>query len=493
MLVRAGTRFGMSVPGLESPLHLIPSFAPVSKTSRLVALIAAVVAMASLMVVGGAQAADPSDASYLVTFAAGTSGADQEAAISAAGANDVSTVAPLRLHNITASDAAVTALRADSSVVRVESDRTRDVSATPSDPGFASQWSLSRIGWDQLFGVVNPVGNSTVAILDTGVDSMHEDLAGKVLPGTSIFDPFADGTNDPNGHGTEMAGIVAASADNGIGIAGVGYAGVNVMPVQVLNAQGTGQDSDIIQGIVYAADHGADVILMSFSTPGYSSALQDAVDYAWSKGAVLVAAAGNDASSVAHYPAGDHAVVGVGNTDQSDALDPSSNYGADVFMAAPGSGIYTTGLGNSYATISGTSASAAEVAGAAALIKAASPSSSNGTIVGRLARNADGVASDSATGNGRLNVERAAGDGSSAPVEPAGAAPVGDGGPFVGPYVIANKNLTINFAGTGGGSVTVSRTTPSGAATVCTSPPNPCIVAVDNNQTGTLSVSANSG
>ncbi|MFL5839949.1 MAG: S8 family serine peptidase [Thermoleophilaceae bacterium] len=101
------------------------------------------------------------------------------------------------------------------------------------------------MGCDQLFGSVNPAGNSTVAILDTGVDSMHEDLAGRVVPGTSILDPFADGTSDPNGHGTEMAGIVAASADNGIGIAEVGYAGVSVMPVTVLNANGTGQDSDI--------------------------------------------------------------------------------------------------------------------------------------------------------------------------------------------------------------------------------------------------------
>jgi hypothetical protein len=251
-------------------LHPHLSLSPLSKTSRLFALVATMAAIGSLLIVGGARAADPTDASYLVTFAAGTSSTEQESAITSAGATDVSSVDALRLHNVVASSAAVDALRGDSSVASVETDKLRNVSATLSDPGYASQWSLSKIGWDQLYGVVNPVGSATVAVLDTGVNSSHEDLAGKVVPGTSILDPFSDGTTDPNGHGTEMAGIVAAAADNGVGIAGVGYAGVNVMPVTVLNAGGYGQDSDIIQGVVWAADHGADVILMSFANTGFS-------------------------------------------------------------------------------------------------------------------------------------------------------------------------------------------------------------------------------
>src|SRR5207248_7913257 len=109
-------------------------------------------------------------------------------------------------------------------------------------------------------------------------------------------------------------------------------------------------------------------ILMSFSNPGFSQALQDAIDYAWSKGVVVVAAAGNDGTDVVNFPAGDRGVVGVANTDQSDTLAASSNYGQDVFMAAPGEGIYTTSTDGSYTTISGTSASAAEVAGAAGLM-----------------------------------------------------------------------------------------------------------------------------
>src|SRR4029079_19532695 len=131
------------------------------------------------------------------------------------------------------------------------------------------------------------------------------------------------------------ASIVAAAAGNGTGIAGVGYDGVRVMPVTVLGADGTGRDSDVIEGLVWAADHGADVALMAFSAPGYSAALQAAVDYAWSKGVVIVAATGNEGSSTPAFPAGDRGVVGVSSTNQSDQLAASSNYGDDTFLAAP--------------------------------------------------------------------------------------------------------------------------------------------------------------
>ena len=99
---------------------------------------------------------------------------------------------------------------------------------------------------------------------------------------------------DANGHGTALAGIAGATTGNGIGVAAVGYSGVRIMPVTVLAADGTGTDADIVAGVVWAADNGADVILMGFSNPGFSQALQDAADYAWSKGAVLVAATGNN-------------------------------------------------------------------------------------------------------------------------------------------------------------------------------------------------------
>jgi Subtilase family len=273
--------------------------------------------------------------------------------------------------------------------------------------------------------------------------------------------------------------------------------------VTVLGADGTGQDSDIIAGVVYAADHGANVILMAFSNPSYSTALQAAIDYAWSKGAVLVAATGNDASSAPSYPAGDRGVVGVSATDQNDALSSFSNYGTDTFIAAPGVGIETTNAGGGYGSIDGTSASAAEVAGAAALLRANDPSLPADVVIGRLARSADLAGTFDQTGNGRLNLGRAITNTSTEPVVPVGAP---GGGPFVGPYVIAARQLTLTFAGTGGGSVTI--TVPSGdtvnAPTSCggtgtfatsqtvsgTCSSN--ISLSNNSATGTISAAANS-
>ena len=118
---------------------------------------------------------------------------------------------------------------------------------------------------------------------------------------------------------------------------------------------------------------------MSFSNPGYSASLQAAIDYAWSQDIVVVAATGNDGSlRRAPIPAGDRGVIGVSNTDQTDALNASSNYGQDTFLAAPGTDILTTAAGGGYASITGTSASAAEVAAAAALLRANDSSATNG-------------------------------------------------------------------------------------------------------------------
>src|SRR5439155_15797565 len=414
---------------------------------RGVIALAAVLVAVGIGATGALAESAPTSARYLVTFASGVPQAQQAADIAAAGATDVSSISQLNIHTVDATDMAVAALSADPDVAHVEADQSRAAQATPSDPEYPNQWALSRIGWDQVFGSVSPIGSATVAVLDTGVDASHPDLAGQLVPGTSILDG-SGGTSDPNGHGTWMAGIVAAATDNAIGIAGIGYSGVRVMPVTVLGADGTGQDSDIISGVTYAADHGADVILMSFSNPGYSVALQSAIDYAWSKGAVVVAATGNGGSATATFPAGDRGVVGVSSTDFNDALDFSSNYGPDTFLAAPGDGIETTATGGGYTTISGTSAAAAEVAGAAALLKASSFAAANGGIVGRLARNADPAGTADQTGNGRLNLARAIGDISTDPIEPAGSPPAGGGGPLVGPYVAAAPAVAITFPAT---------------------------------------------
>src|SRR4051812_21329110 len=394
----------------------------------------------------------PGMTSLIVKLAAGLTSDQQATLIARDGGTETKAIAPLRLHVIEVDDADADATlanyRGDDQVVSAELDKTRAVGTTPGDFAYGNQWSLPKIGWDNLYGSVHALSTATVAVLDTGVDASHEDLQHQLAAGTSILDGSA-GTTDPNGHGTEMAGIVAAETDNTVGIAGVGYEGVKVMPVTVLGADGTGQDSDVISGVVYAVDHGADVILMSFSNGGFSPSLQDAIDYAWDSNVVVVAATGNGGASTPTFPAGDRGVVGVSNTDQDDALNTSSNYGDDTFLAAPGTDILTTTAGGGYASVTGTSAAAAIVAGAAGLMRATSIGASNGVIVSRLAKNADAAGTATQTGNGRLNLGRAALDTSSDSIEPAGAAPVGGGGPFVGPYTIAAG--TLNSATVDGG------------------------------------------
>ena len=365
-------------------------------------------------------------ASLIVRTVPGLTDSDVAAAIAAGGGTEVSSVPgtsaprrPGRRHNgsptrsrrtrpmLVCSRWIATAL--------VTPKRRRTIRAYP------DQWSLPQIGWDQAYGSTTISGVSTIAVLDTGVQSSDVPTG----PGWSAFG--GDPGIDPNGHGTWIASIAGATTDNGQGIAGVGFDGINIMPVQVLDATGTGQDSDIIAGLVWAADHGANVAVMAFSNPGYSTALQDAVNYAWAHGVVVVAAAGNDGGTSPNYPAGDSKVVGVGATDQSDALWIGSNSSAAVFITAPGVGIKADDTIADTVSVTGTSASAAIVAGAAAQLMAADPSASPGVIVGRLARNAD---PDGGVGNGRVNLARALGDTSTDAVVPTGAP---GGGPVVGP------------------------------------------------------------
>src|SRR5437867_1937050 len=350
-----------------------------------------------------------------------------------------------------AADAITKSLKGDAAVLRVEESLTRKWQGTPSDPYYANQWALPKVAWDQVYGNVSPQFLTNVAILDTGVDAAHPDLIGSIGSGTSIIDD-SNGVTDTNGHGTWLAGIVAARTNNLLGIAGVAFDHVQIMPVKVLDADGLGQDSDIIAGVVWAADNGASVILMAFSNPGFSQSLQDAIDYAWDKNVVLVAAAGNDGSNTPTFPAGDQGVMGVSATDQNDNLAPTSNYGGSVFMAAPGVSILGTYKDQSYVAWSGTSASAAMVAGSAALMRAVDPTLANGVVVNRIARTADPAGTQDQTGNGRVNIARALSDTSTDAIQPAGATPVGNGGPFVGPYKTATT-------GDGSGTLTVSPTT----------------------------------
>lgn len=230
----------------------------------------------------------------------------------------------------------------------------------PNDPYFDKQWALKKI---QLLLVTEGDPEVLIAILDTGIDQQHEDLAGKVVASVNFSgSPMA---SDLNGHGTHVAGIIAATTDNGIGGAGVAP-GCRLLNVKVADDNGMVWASSIAKGIVWAVDNGAKVINISLVVPSSSPALEQAIDYAWSKGVVVIAGAGNNIKSIPVYPAAYPKVIAVAAIDREGELWLKSNYGDWVDAYAPGVEIYSTLPGNNYGYQSGTSMATACVSAVAA-------------------------------------------------------------------------------------------------------------------------------
>ena len=235
----------------------------------------------------------------------------------------------------------------------------------PNDPGWNLQYGLVAIRAPQGWELSTGTSSVTIAILDSGVDLGHPDLAGKVAAG---YD-FVNSDNTPQddfGHGTHVAGIAAAQGNNGLGVAGVSW-GAQIMPVKVLNHFGSGSYANVAAGIVWAVDHGAQVINLSLGGALPSLTLESAVLYAYHKGALLVAASGNGGSAQVLYPARYPQVLAVGATNFTNQPASFSNYGPEVDVAAPGENIYSLGIGGTFIE-SGTSMSAPYVSGLAAIL-----------------------------------------------------------------------------------------------------------------------------
>jgi thermitase len=286
------------------------------------------------------------------------------------------------------------------------------------DPMFSQQWGLTRILAAQAWGIAAPQRTVYLAIIDTGVDANHPDLSQRVrrYSNGTVYGYNTQlnnaNTNDFHGHGTHCAGIAAAHTGNGVGIAGVASnAPVQVMPIKVLNDQGFGTMSDVARGIIWAADNGAHVLSLSLGGTAGTQQLADAVNYAWNRGCMVVAAAGNNGSNAPFYPAYYENALAVAASDPNDRLTNFSQYGAWVDIAAPGSDILSTLPGNRYEAWSGTSMACPHVAGAAALIWACAPSLTNQQLRLALENNADPVQpywfGGIGEGKGRLNLHRA--------------------------------------------------------------------------------------
>ncbi len=329
-------------------------------------------------------------------------------------------------------DAILTALSHDAIVQYVEADYYSHAFAFPNDPYFSNQWGLHNTAQaiqgktgasnDDIHAVdawnVTQGDGIKVAILDTGINQNHPDLASKIVL-QKIF--YTNSLEDNFGHGTHVAGIISAVTNNSQGVAGV-CPNCQLMIGRVLDDNGSGPTSNIATGVTWAADNGAKVINISAGDTVFVQALADAITYAWNKGVVITAAAGNSNTTQKFYPAAYPNVIAVAATDNNDTKASFSNYGSWVLVAAPGSNIFSTlpdhtynmqkmsTLNLNYDYLSGTSMASPFVAGAAALVWASPYGTSNTAVVQRLENTADKI---TGTGTywkyGRINVANAVG------------------------------------------------------------------------------------
>jgi subtilisin family serine protease len=314
-------------------------------------------------------------------------------------------------------------LAQQSAVEYVEPNRIRHATlAAPNDSSFNSQWALQTIRAVQAWALIPnryfsastvPAGRIRVAVIDTGVDCTHPDF--RNAGGTSADSALGGQINfslsvayvqttiagaacpwmDDQGHGTHTAGIVAAATQNGTGVSSLGYP-LELLIYKVLDDTGTGDDVTIANAMIRAIDSGARVISLSLGGDGYSQTLQDAVNYAWQRNVLVVAAAGNANTNTLNFPAGANHAIGVAASDQSNNRAPFSNFGSYVSIAAPGVNIISTyptyavatGLTN-YALLSGTSMATPQVAALAGLLAGSTPNALMGAVAQRIQTSAN--------------------------------------------------------------------------------------------------------
>jgi subtilisin family serine protease len=302
------------------------------------------------------------------------------------------------------SDAIIASLRSTGLFGYVERDFYAHTGAAPNDPSYASQWYLPVIQAPQAWDLTTGSPSVVVAVIDSGADPNHPDLAGKLVPGWSFLKGSAD-TSDVLGHGTAVAGTLAAASNNDVGISGVSWTSM-ILPVAVVDSSDFATYSNIAAAIRYAADNGARIINISLGGSNASAALQSAVDYAWSKGATIFAAAMNASSNTPYYPAACNHVVAVSATDSSDQLAAFSNYGGWITVAAPGAGILAPMAGGGYGYWYGTSFATPVAAGIAALALASNPGLANSALVDAVKLGVDDLGAagfDNYFGWGRVN------------------------------------------------------------------------------------------
>ncbi|HSE96301.1 MAG TPA: S8 family serine peptidase, partial [Methylomirabilota bacterium] len=381
---------------------------------RLTVLVIALVAGATVSLRAGAD--PPPDAGpafvadeLLVGFHAGLSESDEEAVYAKHAAVKLEKLRNLPVHRIRLPAGALEAieqkLKRDPAVKFVERNLVLPPDLASNDPYFSSQYHLSRIfapqAWDETVGGPEVV----IAVLDTGIDAAHPDLAGKLVAGYNFYSNNTN-TADVHGHGTKVAGAAAATGNNGVGVTGVSWQG-RIMPIRVTDASGYAYYSTIANGLTWAVDHGAQVMNISIGGVAASSSITSAAQYVTQRGGVVVAGAGN-CGCVDGTP--DNAyILSVSATDSADNLASWSSRGNYVDLAAPGASIWTTVAGGGYGAVSGTSFSSPVTAGMVALVMSANPDLNPAEIETLLQLNADDLGTagwDQSYGHGRINAYR---------------------------------------------------------------------------------------
>jgi thermitase len=305
-----------------------------------------------------------------------------------------------------AADRVEAALERSGQFTFVEKDFVAQANTTiPNDPYYTSQWHLPKISAPTAWDITKGLSSITIGVIDSGAQPNHPDLASKLVTGWNFLTGTTS-TPDSIGHGTATSGTAGAASNNATGVTGVAWANP-IMPLVVVDSTGYASYSNIANAITYAADHGIRVMNISIAGSSSSSTLQSAVNYAWNKGSVVVAAAGNSSTSAPYYPAACDNVVSVSATDSNDNLASFSNYGSWIDLAAPGVSIETLNYNSSYASWSGTSFSAPIVAGTAALVLSVKPTLSASSLVSLLEQNADNIGSSTYFGYGRVNAYKA--------------------------------------------------------------------------------------
>jgi subtilisin family serine protease len=336
-------------------------------------------------------------------------------------------------------DQALAMFRARPGVEFSQPDFRVQVTATPDDPSFGSQWGLDAINAPAAWNTGTGTGRIIVAVIDSGIAYNHPDLKANIwhnpgeIAGNGIDDDhdgyvddvigynFVANTGNPaddNGHGTHVAGIIGAVGDNGIGVSGVDWH-VQIMALKFLDAGGSGYMSDAVRALNFAVAHGAKMVNASFAGGGYDPAMATALANARAKGVIVVAAAGNDGTdndANPVYPAnysGDN-VVSVAAVDQNDRLASFSDYGAKtVDIAAPGVGILSTLPNGKYGSYSGTSMATPFVTGALALVWDIHPTWTYKQVIAAVLNTADRLPSLSGkVATGMLDVAKAVAYGS---------------------------------------------------------------------------------